>query len=104
VLPFLTICHALAFGVATAVWSLGEIVFMPVAAATVAAFSPPALRGRYQGAWTLAVGLGMALAPVLGSACMDRFGAPALWGACFAVAIPGALGVVALGPAPTVGR
>ncbi len=93
------LCHgALAFGIATGVWSLGEIVFMPVAAATVAALSPAALRGRYQGAWTLAFGVGMIVAPVLGSFCMERFGSGALWGACLATGLLAAVGFLAVGP------
>jgi MFS family permease len=93
------VCHgALAFGAATAVWSLGEIAFMPVASATVAALSPVALRGRYQGAWSLVLGLGMVAAPVLGSACMERLGAPVLWGACLALGVATAGGFLLLGP------
>jgi MFS family permease len=90
---------ALAFGLATAVWSLGEIVFMPVASATVAALSPAALRGRYQGAWSLAIGLGMTASPVLGSTLMGRLGAPALWASCLAVSVPAAAAFAGLGPA-----
>ena len=89
---------ALAFGAATAVWSLGEIVFMPVASSAVAALSPAALRGRYLGAWSLAFGLGMVVSPVLGSACLERFGPRALWGSCLGTGLLAALGFLVLGP------
>ena len=93
------LCHgALAFGAATGVWSLGELVFMPVASSAVAALSPTALRGRYQGAWSLTFGLGMVLAPTLGSACLEGPGARALWASCLAVGLLAAAGQLALGP------
>ena len=93
------VCHgALAFGAATAVWSLGEIVFMPVASAAVAALSPTALRGTYQGAWAFAFGLGMAVSPVLGSVCMQRLGQRALWSSCLACGVLAAAGLLLLGP------
>jgi len=80
------LCHgAAAFPLATGAWSIGEIVFMPVASATVAALAPAGLQGRYQGAWSFAPGVGMTTSPVLGAAIMSRFGAVALWTSCLVV-------------------
>ncbi|HVO21509.1 MAG TPA: MFS transporter [Anaeromyxobacter sp.] len=93
-------CHgAPAFALATGLWSLGEIVFMPTAAATVATLSPAALRGRYQGVWTLAIGLGVVASPAAGSALMARRGPAALWSSCLLAGVLAALGLLALGPA-----
>ena len=93
------LCHsASAFALATGVWSLGEMVSMPVAASTVAALAPKTLRGRYQGAWSFAFGTGMTAAPVLGTAIMGRFGASALWASCLVVGAAAAAAFLSLAP------
>jgi MFS family permease len=73
-----------------AVWTLGEIVFVPVASAHVADISPGNMRGRYQGAWTATWGVSHILAPILGTA-VYQINPYALWIACAAV---GALAAV----------
>jgi MFS family permease len=70
----------LEYAAATAVWSLGEILAMPAVSSLVALLSPPDLRGRYQGLLALSFGVGLTLAPALGGAFLDRFGARALFG------------------------
>ena len=57
---------ALAFTVL--IWTIGEIVYAPVASAYVADVAPVHLRGRYQGAWGLTWGLAFMLGPGLGAA------------------------------------
>lgn len=57
---------ALAFTVL--IWTIGEIVYAPVASAYVADIAPVHLRGRYQGAWGLMWGLAFMLGPGLGAA------------------------------------
>ncbi len=47
-------------------WTLGEVSGFPVAAAIVADLAPPELRGRYQGAFSMAWGVAFTVAPVLG--------------------------------------
>ena len=76
---------ALQFAFATAVWSLGEIAFMPVAAAVTSELAPPALRGRYSGALGLAFGLSGFAATALGPALLQGSGPSTLWFACLAV-------------------
>ena len=49
--------------VTVAVWTLGEIIYIPVAAAHVANIAPKDMRGRYQGAWGLTFGLGVVAGP-----------------------------------------
>jgi predicted MFS family arabinose efflux permease len=70
----------LEFTTATAVWSLGEIVTIPVVSALVAKLSPPDLRGRYQGVFGTSFGTALALAPAVGGAVVGRLGAGVLWG------------------------
>jgi len=77
----------LGWGVATAVWSFGEILLFPAVGALVAALSPRHLRGRYQGALSTVFGLGLAAAPPLGGLVLDRLGATTLWLGCLAAAL-----------------
>jgi MFS family permease len=73
---------------AVLVWTLGEIVYAPVASAYVADIAPEHLRGRYQGAWGLTWALGFVLAPALGAA-IYAWSPNGLWLTC------GLLGVLA---------
>jgi len=63
------------------VWTLGEIVYAPVASAYVADIAPEHLRGRYQGAWGLTWGLAFVFAPALGAAIF-AWSPDGLWLAC----------------------
>ena len=69
------------------IWTLGEIVYAPVASAYVADIAPEHLRGRYHGAWGLTWGLAYVLAPVVGASNF-AWNHDALWALC------GVLGVV----------
>jgi len=87
------------FALATGVWTLGEILTFPVAAALVANLSPAGARGRYQGAYSLSFGAAMLLSPVLGSLALERLGSGALWLSSLAVALGVAGGNLAAGAA-----
>ncbi|HET9599910.1 MAG TPA: MFS transporter [Anaeromyxobacteraceae bacterium] len=92
------------YALATAVWTLGEIAYLPTAGALVQALAPPSLRGRYAGAYALAFGLGSVLAPLAGPTVLDRLGSRALWGGCLATAAAVAAGFALLRPGPGAGR
>jgi MFS family permease len=80
-------------------WTMGEVVGFPAGAAVVANLSPPELRGRYQGAFSMSWGVAFTIAPVLGGELLTRAGGPALWLACFAIGVAVAAGhLVAAGP------
>jgi len=79
------------------VWSLGEIVFVPVAAAHVANIAPVDMRGRYQGAWAVMWGVSHILAPAVGAALFDVNPA-LLWPLCAVAATSAALIVLASPP------
>lgn len=82
-----------------ALWTLGEVVGFPAAAAIVADLAPPDLRGRYQGAFSMSWGVAFTLAPVLGGEALSRFGGRTLWAACLLVGVAVALGhLAAAGP------
>jgi MFS family permease len=65
------------------VWTIGEMVNAPVASAYVADLSPTHLRGRYVGVWGLTFGVGLVLAPLVGTA-LWRQTHTGLWLACLA--------------------
>ena len=79
-----------AFAVTVFIWTIGEIVYAPVASAYVADIAPTHLRGRYQGSWDLTWGLAFMLGPGLGAAFFAWHG-DAFWLFC------GVLGVLSAG-------
>jgi MFS family permease len=70
---------------ATVVWTVGEIVLLPMAAAHAAAMAPPESRGRYMGAYVTAFGASFILAPLLGGPVLDAWGGRILWVTCLAL-------------------
>jgi MFS family permease len=87
------------FALTVVIWTLGEMLQSPSNAATVAALSPPALRGRYQGLNSLNWSAGTALAPILGGLTQQHLGNAALWLGCFGVCALVAVGHLVAGPA-----
>jgi MFS family permease len=86
------------FAVTVVIWTLGEMLQSPSNAATVAALSPPALRGRYQGLSSLNWSAGTALAPILGGLTQQHLGDAALWLGCFGVCALVAIAHLIAGP------
>lgn len=80
------------YAVGTALWTVGEVVGFPVASTMVANLAPPALRGRYQGAFSMAWGMALVLSPLGAGETMQRFGARTLWVLCLGVALVVAAG------------
>ena len=94
------IAHTVPFYVfGVVIWTVGEMAVLPVASALVADLSPPAFRGRYQGAYGLSFGLAVCAAPALGMWALGRFGSVALWSTCFAIGLVTAAGHLLLAPA-----
>ena len=80
-------------------YSLGEMVFDPVAQAYTTELAPPELRARYQVAFATAVNSGYLLAPLLGGALYAH--APsALWSLCLVLTVLAA-GLVLVGSSTT---
>jgi MFS family permease len=82
------------------IWTVGEIVYAPVASAYVADIAPEHLRGRYHGSWGLTWALAFVLAPLIG-APIFAWSPNALWISC---GVLGLLSAVLLLPAPRPGR
>lgn len=87
------------YAAASVLWTIGEVLGFPYAAQLVAELAPPALRGRYQGAFSMSWGVAFTLSPIVGGGLLARFGPSALWLACLVAAGLVALGHLAAGPA-----
>jgi MFS family permease len=75
------------YGIGTTLWTVGEVIGFPVASTMVANLAPPALRGRYQGAFAMCWGVAFIVSPLGAGEVMQRFGARSLWLLCFAVSV-----------------
>jgi MFS family permease len=84
-----------AYLLGTGLWTVGEVVGFPVAAAVVADLAPVELRGRYQGAFAMTWGMAFTLSPALSGWALARLGGRALWLGCLAVALAVAAGHLA---------
>jgi MFS family permease len=80
------------YALGTTLWTVGEVVGFPVASTVVADLAPPALRGRYQGAFSMGWGVALVLSPLGAGEAMQRLGARMLWLLCLAVALAVAAG------------
>lgn len=86
----------LGYGSAVAVWTVGEVLLTSIGSTLVADLAPAHLRGRYNGLYGLAWGLGTFTAPLGGTRLLEA-GAPVLWYTCAALCGAAALGQWALG-------
>lgn len=95
-----TFAHAAwVYALTVVIWTLGEMLQSPSNAATLAALSPAALRGRYQGLNSLSWSIGTALSPVVGGLVLQGWGSAALWSGCFGVCALAGVGHLVSGPA-----
>jgi len=63
----------------TCVWTLGEMLNLPMTNAIVAARASATTAGRYMGAYTLAFASAFVVSPLFGSAVYQRLGPNVLW-------------------------
>lgn len=84
------------YAVGVVIWTLGEIASAPVGSSIVADLAPADLRGRYQGAYTMAWGLAAFAGPSAGALVMEAHGAQALWLGCLGLSIVVAAGHLAI--------
>ncbi len=71
---------ALYAGATIVVWTMGEMLALPMTNIFVAARAGTARAGRYMGAYTMAFATAFLVAPVLGLTIYERYGAQLLWG------------------------
>ncbi len=62
-----------------AVWTIGEMLFIPTATTLISLRAPEESQGRYQSLLSVAFGLGFIAGPALGTRVYERFGGTALW-------------------------
>ena len=82
--------HALA----VAIWSLGEIAFLPFVPVVVSRLAPENLRATYQGVSQAGWGLAHMLGPALGGLALARLGQGAMWGLGAALALAAAASIL----------
>jgi MFS family permease len=87
----------LIYAAGIALWTLGEIVILPMSATMVADMAPADLRGRYQGMYSMTWGIASTIGPTLGGLVMAGPGGTTLWLGCLGVMLACALGQLALG-------
>jgi predicted MFS family arabinose efflux permease len=80
------------------VWSLGEILTLPMLMTLVASRSDPAAQGEYQGLVSLAFATAMATGPVLGTWAYARTGGDGVWHAVALMGLVLTLGFLCLRP------
>ncbi len=78
------------------VFSLGEIVFVPLSTSIAMGRASDAERGRYMGVWSIVWVGGQALAPLLTGAAMDRLGGRPAWALIMVAGLVGGALYVAL--------
>ncbi len=79
------------------VWTIGEMLTLPMANIFVAARAGSARSGRYMGAYTMSFATAFLIAPALGLSVYGRWGGAVLWGAAGVVGLALWLGFRALG-------
>jgi MFS family permease len=84
-MPFDTSFAWLAFTVV--IWTIGEMLALPLVESIVADRADERSRGRYMGLFTMSFGVSLVVAPVIGMWVYERLGPDPLWFSC------GALGV-----------
>jgi MFS family permease len=87
------------YGVTVLIWTLGEMLNSPSNSTLIAELSPAALRGRYQGVFSLSWQIAGAAAPILGGLVREHVGNGALWLGCAAIGAVMAVAHLVSGPA-----
>ncbi|HEX5541840.1 MAG TPA: MFS transporter [Micromonospora sp.] len=81
------------------IWTLGEMLNSPSNSTLIAELSPAALRGRYQGVFSLSWSVAGFAAPILGGLLRGQAGNAALWLGCAGLAAVVAVSHLISGPA-----
>lgn len=87
------------YGITVLIWTLGEMLNSPSNSTLIAELSPAALRGRYQGVFSLSWQVAGAAAPILGGLVREHVGNGALWLGCAVIGAVMAVAHLVSGPA-----
>jgi MFS family permease len=77
-------------------FSIGEIIFVPLSTSIAMGRATDAERGRYMGVWSIVWVGGQALAPLVTGAAMDRLGSRPAWALIMVAGLVGGALYVAL--------
>ncbi|MBX6355012.1 MAG: MFS transporter [Micromonosporaceae bacterium] len=91
--------HAWLYALTVLVWTVGEMISSPSNSTLVAELSPAALRGRYQGVFSLAWSAASFGAPIVGGFVQEHAGNTVLWLGCAGLGVVTAVGHLLSGPA-----
>jgi MFS family permease len=86
------------YAITVLIWTMGEMLNSPSNATLIAELSPSAVRGRYQGVFSLSWSVAAFLAPIAGGFVMQHAGNAALWLSCAVIGAVVALGQLISGP------
>ncbi len=86
----------LMFAMAMAILTIGEMVTIPIAHATVARFAPDVMRGRYNFIYGLSWGIAFGVGPYLAGKILDNYNPNLLWYMCGVIGMLAAFGFVIL--------
>ena len=70
---------------ATAIWTFGEMIFIPGLTSYIAEISPERQRGEYMGLYSMSFSFAFMLGPWAGLVALDRIGPTAVWAGTFAL-------------------
>jgi MFS family permease len=87
------------YAVTVLIWTVGEMLNSPSNSTLIAELSPAALRGRYQGVFSLSWSVAGMAAPVAGGFVREHAGNATLWLGCAAIGAFVAFAHLASGPA-----
>ncbi|MGW6145702.1 MFS transporter [Streptomyces sp. NPDC055140] len=84
------------YGLAAAVWTLGEVLYFSSIMTMVERLAPDDARGRYTGIWASTMGVSALIAPLISSAAIDAGGTELMWTTSLALGVLAAVGILAL--------
>lgn len=73
------------------IWTFGEMITLPTAAAYMGHIAPPSRRGEYMGLYQMTFGLAFIVGPWLGLQLYEHFNAQILWGTMFGIGLISAM-------------
>ncbi|KAB2878177.1 MFS transporter [bacterium] len=76
-----------AVAVTVVIWTFGEMIVLPTAAAYMGHIAPASRRGEYMGLYQMMFGLAFIIGPWLGLHLYEHFNAQVLWAAMFGIGI-----------------
>ncbi|MFG2125107.1 hypothetical protein [Streptomyces sp. NPDC048710] len=84
------------YGLAAAIWTVGEFLFFSSVMTVVERLAPADARGRYTGIWASTMGISVLIAPLISSATLKAGGPNLMWTTSLALGALVAAGLLTL--------